>query len=303
MLVNNKAILDKTVFTALNQMAFGFNFIELESGAIQNTLKNEDRATLYDEHFSALLSSIIELLFGVNELNEDDDDYANKSKIVNAHMLFCTGFGQYPFSFDEMIPAKLVSQFPTVHDYILQYHQEKLNNLIEQGHDPKQSLFDFDIGDWIRFFDKHYNFHYGNLYSPINYLYTELDSDALIAELIPHSYVEGPNHNKETKLSNDDSIYKWDMILDANGLETLYEYLKQFSRQTMLAMAQELLKEIQMLPPKVYYLDPPQQYGESDIATKHIVMLNPQTAKKIRFEYFIEDIESMLAQDNELEKI
>ncbi len=236
MLENKKTILNKAIFTSLNQTSFGFNFIELENGNIQNTLNNESRAALYDEHFASLLGTLNELLFGVHELNEDDDDYANKSQVVNAHMLFCTGLGKHPFILDEMMPAKHVYQFKTVYDYMAHCHDEKVQCQAEQSQATEPCLVEFDIGDWIQFFDQQNNFHYGNLYSPINYLYRELDSDALIAELIPHTYAEGPNHNQEIKLDNGDCIYEWDMILEANGLEKLlHSYKVRFKDKLITA--------------------------------------------------------------------
>ncbi len=280
--------LNLDVLKALTNSALGLQF----SGR-DNALSNTQRATLFDSSYDEILSFIIQQLYGLPALDENADDYSERSYIVNTYMLACFGVGAYQFILDEHLSALKVSSCESVYDYAEMCYQ--LNQELDKDTDIPPRQF-FDMSDWIRFFDKQYHLWYGTLYSPSHYLAYELgdDENQLINELVPHHYEKGPKHGE--KAEKGDYTY-WDMNVNANGLEDVYRRLQALSRQTIKEMSEGIIKQTRNLPPGAYVIDSGQEH------TKDIVLLNDASAKGVRLTHFIEDVEVILCNDNEFDKL
>ena len=145
---------------------------------------------------------------------------------------------------------------------------------------------------------------YGNLYSLAGYVVDRVSEsgDDQLDELIPSSYVQGPNHGKPEK-----GGMLWDYQLDAGGQEAQLEEVRrrwwQYQQDIELALHRELAAE----PPQAYILrDKSLVPGEINV---NFVIQNEKAMHRIRWRSFLGDmqviegslknIESLVARETE----
>ena len=139
---------------------------------------------------------------------------------------------------------------------------------------------------------------YGNLYSLAGYVMSRVEEagDQRLNQLIPSSYVEGPNHGKE-----DGDGVQWDYRLDAGGLEPQLEELRRrwwrYQQDTELA----LQKKLAALPPHTYILhDQSPIPGETMV---NLVINNESAMRKIRWKKLLADIRAFEGSREDVDRL
>lgn len=138
-------------------------------------------------------------------------------------------------------------------------------------------------------------FVYGNLFSTASYVISRVTEagDDRLDELIPSSYIEGPDHGKPR-----DRGIVWDYQLDANGQEPQLEELRrrwwQYQQDAELALQKELTDG----PPYAYILrDEYQVPGEINI---NFVIHNEKAMHKVRWRTFLADLRAIEGNSKDL---
>jgi hypothetical protein len=253
------------------------------------------------------------------ELSTEDqlDEYLENSPYThdeifwrNVHALKITGVGENSFYLNESLPYdKLLCAFPTLYDYDYAHHEEQEDFLLEDENVERTIREPYVIRmyhDWGRaFLSSHGNFAEGFTYLGLSnaaaYVYDAVDNymDTALDKRIPSEYVEGEAHGKQEK----EGFVKWDMYLDANGLEAelhwlrnqCWEYLSSLLTKLKIHFSEQSSTRIWM------YQDDPM---DEDVSTEdrydpcmNYLFENAQTLKQVRLSHFELDTHALKTTD------
>lgn len=139
---------------------------------------------------------------------------------------------------------------------------------------------------------------YGNLFSTAGYVISRVAEagDRRLNELIPSSYVEGPDHGKQ-----EDGGVVWDYQLDADGLEPQLEELRRRWWRYQQGAEQDLQRELADAPPKAYLL-----YDQSPIPDEinvNFVIHNETAMRSVRWRTFQADLGAIEGDKADIEAL
>jgi hypothetical protein len=137
---------------------------------------------------------------------------------------------------------------------------------------------------------------YATLSMAAGYLYAQLSNVAqeLLAKHIPHHYVPGKHHGKAQG-----EHYQWDLRIDANGQECLFNELRQriwhyeHERYDALRTSWDHVARV-----GVYLLDE----SDSSEVKWHVIFTDKQALDAVRFRSFLRDCRAIARPENELHR-
>ena len=214
----------------------------------------------------------------------------------NELILPLTGIGEDLFYLNEWFAeGKSILDYDTVRDfdeadYRFQEEARKQEDLAYAGEPYRGSLY----LNWARLFVDG-RFTYATLSMAAGYIYAQLSSAAhdLLDERIPHRFVPGKNHGR----MEGDHI-QWDLHVDANGQEGIFEELRQriwsYEERRWDALLSAWDESARS---GVYLLD--ESHSNED--NLHVVFTNKGSLATVRFRSFLRDCRAMHRSSKELE--
>ncbi len=139
---------------------------------------------------------------------------------------------------------------------------------------------------------------YGNLFSTASYVISRVaeSGDRRLDELIPSSYVEGPNHGKQ-----EDGGVVWDYQLDADGMEPQLEELRRRWWRYQQGVEQTLQHELADAAPKAFLLhDESPIPGEINV---NFVIQNEKAMRQVRWRTFQADLRTIEGDKADIEEL
>ena len=218
---------------------------------------------------------------------------------INPADLLTRGIGDdFIYLNESMDEGESLLDFDTLYDYDYdnflfqeEWRHRELKNYISPGYFPLYQP------RWVRLVMNE-ELVYGNLFSTASYVMSRVaeDGDRRIDELIPSSYVEGPNHGKQ-----EDGGVVWDYQLDADGLEPQLEELRRRWWRYQQEAEQCLQREFAEAPATAYII-----HGESPVPDEinvNFVIQNEKAMRRVRWRTFLADLSGIEGDSNEVESL
>ena len=268
------------------------------------------------EHFRQHLSDaqqtkvaifLLEALFGIKTETEQQSDSAweqldNEQKnLYNAYTTLLRGVGENAFYLNELFAeGRSLQDFKTLYDYDLDdfnfQQQVRKEEAEKEGASPYQiKPYRLYLSHrWGRFIDDGC-FYYSTISSLSFYLHGEVEAfiNEQIDSLIPHTYKEGRHHGKR-----DEGGVRWDMRVDANGLEGQLDELRSRCYRYEAALIDNMDEHYHRQTSSGVYVLPQNIYGDPHI---DVVVQNADAAKRIHFQRFLHDCRALQLSNEELE--
>ncbi len=297
--MNQKAIkpdqtIVKRLLMLIDPLFFSYNQPKQEKVRQAYYFNHDDLVTEF------LFKHVFNLAFEVGTDNEERLT-EEQQHLLNAYTTSLCGIGQNSFRFNEMLGKDFdLTRYSTLHDYDLEefnYQQNAINEHSSETYAEKPYRLHLNH-NWVRMIDGEGCFYYSTQSSLAHYVNDKLSEHASkrIDQLIPHSFVEGPDNGKEVE-----SGYLWDFKVDANGLERQLEELKERNRDYLNGIYDQLNDTFDQDPECAVYFDK----TECGCVEPHwdVIIKNAQTAKRLSFQSYLKDCETFLKPIEELENL
>lgn len=218
---------------------------------------------------------------------------------INPAGLLTSGMGDdFLFLNESLKEGVSLLNFDTLYDYDFddflfqeEWRHKDLKDYVSPGYFPLHHPL------WIRLVMDD-EFVYGNLYSTGSCVISQVADagDDYLDELIPSSYVEGPNHGEARK-----GGFLWDYQLDAHGKEPRLEELRrrwyQYQQDAELALHKTLVHD----PPSAYIMrDQSIVPGEVNV---NFVLHNEKAMRSIRWRTFLADVHAIKGHSKTIEDL
>jgi hypothetical protein len=252
----------------------------MRQAIVQSLFSHDVRS---NEELNALLDSF------------DDAQYL----LLNSTLLPLQGIGADDFFLNESLPEdKTLLDFETLGDYARDDH--RFQEQARQQDDPNYVIRPYR-GDlhhsWARL---HIDgvFYYADLSSQAGYLVDALDGLGFdrIQSLIPHEYVNGPNHGKW-----EGKGFLYDKRIDAHGLEGQLEELQRRFYDYMNKRHEDLLNLFDKTAQERVYLLDRIDRSHPDDPRMDFVFSDKTTLDAVRFRHFMSDCRLLAGDNRELE--
>lgn len=259
------------------------------------------RVTMPDEDKFRFEQALLKALFRISvkskeEMNKVFDAFDDEQYLLfNSTILSLTGIGDDHFFLNEHLGDKTLLDFDTLYDYDYDDYcfQEEARKKDVPGYEMQPyrgTLYHC----WARL-NIDGAFFYASLSCLAGYLLSFIDESGSgkISELIPHEYVDGPNHGKREA-----GGFLYDKRIDAGGLEAQLEELQhrfhRYASERHQALADEFDRKGQR---RVYLID-----RSSACDPQMDFVFSDQTAlQAVRFRHFMKDCRKIMGDAKELE--
>lgn len=218
---------------------------------------------------------------------------------INPADLLTRGIGEdFIYPNESMEEDASLLNFDTLYDYDYdnflfqeECRHRDLKNYVSPGYFPLYQP------RWIRLLMDE-ELVYGNLFSTASYVISRVAEagDRRLDELIPSSYVEGPDHGKQ-----EDGGVVWDYQLDADGLEPQLEELRRRWWRYQQETEQCLQRELADAALTAYII-----HDESPVPDEinvNFVIQNEKTMRRVRWRTFLADLSDIKGDSNEVESL
>jgi len=214
----------------------------------------------------------------------------SKLDSLNWAKLLTSGIGDdFIFLNESMAENVSLLDFDTLYDYDYKDHlfQERANKKEFKSYEGRD-YYALRFSRWARLIIND-QFYYATLYSLAGYLTDKIEdkSHDYIQKLIPHEYVEGKENGKQVK-----GGYRWDMRIEAAGLEKQLDELKsrwhRYTEQRRLELSDEFTHDA----PTVFM----EEINKKGELNRNYIFNNGDTLKQIRWRHFLADCEPLLAE-------
>jgi hypothetical protein len=246
--------------------------------------------------------AVVQSLFGLDVRSEEElstllDSFNDAQYLLlNSTMLPLQGIGADSFFLNESLPDdKTLLDFETLGDYARDDH--RFQQQARRQEDPGYVVRPYR-GDlhhcWARL-DVDGAFHYADLRTQAGYLVDaleELGSDR-IPTLIPHGYVDGPNHGKR-----EGKGFIYDKRIDARGLEGQLDELQHRYYAYVTKRHDDLLELFDKSARKCVYV---QDRSHPDDPHMEFVFSDKTALDAVRVRHFISDCRLLAGNNCELE--
>lgn len=208
---------------------------------------------------------------------------------LNYHMLFLTGIGRDNFVLNECLADGVtLLDYPTLlaydkEDFLFQEHARERDFNIPAKHTYKGSL----AASWARCV-KDGKLTYINLSMAGYYIHFELEEveHTLFDSHLPHSYYKGENHGQKSG-----GGFLWDMRINANGKEALYEAMRTASREYINSRTDALLEEMDAANlSQIWMVANPNSLGDSKDDLNYSVVFSDKSVLDVSFTNFLSDV-------------
>jgi hypothetical protein len=249
-----------------------------------------------------LRQAVVQSLFGLDVRSEEEleallDSFNDAQYLLlNSTMLPLQGIGADSLFLNESLPDdKTLLDFETLGDYARDDHQ--FQEQARQQEDPAYVVRPYR-GDlhhcWARL-QIEGAFHYADLRTQAGYLadaLEELGSDRIQA-LIPHEYVDGPNHGKR-----EGKGFLYDKRIDAHGLEGQLDELQRRYYAYVRQRYDDLLELFDQSLRKCVYV---RDRSRPDDPHMEFVFSDKTALDAVRFRHFVSDCRVLAGDVGELE--
>lgn len=262
------------------------------------------RATAGEEARCRMQQVLLKHILGIDcTVTEAAETWRNLSlqqlNDINPADLLISGIGDdYVYLNESMKEGVTLLDFDTLYDYDFddflfqeEWRHKDLKDYVSPGYFPLHHP------RWIRLLMGD-EFVYGNLLSTASYVMSRVveAGDDRLDELIPSSYVEGPNHGEAR-----DGGFLWDYQLDAGGHEPQLEELRRRWYQYQQDAELALQKVIADAPPYAYILrDESLVPGEINV---NFVIHTEKAMRKIRWRTFLADLRAIEGNNKDVESL
>ncbi len=252
---------------------------------------------------------LLDALFNIKTETEQQSDAAweqldNEQKnLYNAYTTLLRGIGENAFCLNEFFAeGRSLQDFNTLYDYDLDdfnfQQQARKEEADKEGSAPYQikPYRLYLVHRWARFIDDGC-FYYATISSLSFYLHSEVEEfiNEQVDSLIPHTYKEGPHHGE-----SDEGGVRWDMRVDANGLEDPLDELRKRCYRYEAALIEKMDEQCHKQTSTGVYLLPKSVYGDPNL---DLVVQNAEAAKGIHFQTFLRDCRALQRSNEELERL
>lgn len=247
---------------------------------------------------------VVKELFGIGIKNAkeldsvlDGFDDAHYLKL-NSALLPLQGIGDDSFFLNEYLAtdATLLS-FDTVGDYARDDHQFQEQARHQDDTNYVSRSYRGDIHRcWARLTIDD-AFHYADICSLAGYLIDLLDVRGFdrIADLIPHEYIDGPNHGRRA-----DKGFVYDKRIDAGGLEGQLEALRDRYYAYLRKRSENLLDQFDATAARQVYMC---DRGHEDDPHMDFVFSDKTALDSVRFRRFVKDCRRIAGDNAALGKL
>lgn len=246
---------------------------------------------IYKEVLALSEEQIKDLLTFDIDSDEDLYELSDRDKFIyNIYHQEIRGVGKNRFSLNEhLAEGKSELSYPTLYDYDKEdfFYQENARAEHSEYKAKTEYQLSCGIGIWIRFFNHEDYFTYGTICTAGQHILWKLEESNIIEELIPYEFVKGKHHGKE----EGKGCFRWDYRKDANGREAELKELQARSSKYLSEIFERLSSEfLADQEPKAYILE---RYNEEYDPYMVVVLNNNESASRIRFTNFIDDINAL----------
>ncbi len=215
--------------------------------------------------------------------------------LFNSTILPLTGIGDDLFFLNEYLVDKTLLDFNTIYDYdyddyLFQEEARKKETKDHIGQPYCGTLY----YRWARL-NIDGVFHYATLSCLAGYLLGKIDDagSEMIDKLIPHEYVNGPNHGKREGRG-----FLYDKRIDAAGLEAQLEELRDrfysYTSERYRALADIFDRKAQR---RVYMLD----RSNAHEPQMDFIFSDKEALQAVRFRHFMEDCRSIQGENRDVD--
>tara|TARA_R110001599_G_scaffold219808_1_gene418131 strand:- start:124 stop:1173 length:1050 start_codon:yes stop_codon:yes gene_type:complete len=266
--------------------------------------QDKERQSYYHQYDDMITEFLFKHVFKIEfEKGVDNEDKLSKEQldVFNAYLTSLIGIGENSFIYNEYQPKDFnLSKYPTLYDYDLEEFNYQQNARKEhfEGNYNEMPYRLYLNSNWSRLLDQKGCFYYSTQSSLSHYLVHKLYEHAAerVDQLIPHDFVEGPNHDKETE-----GGIIWDFKTDAHGLEAQLEELEARYEKYLNQLSQEMNETFHDDSECAVYFE---RSTIDDVEPRwDIIIKNAQTAKNISFQTYLKDCEKYLKPNEELEDL
>jgi hypothetical protein len=261
------------------------------------------RVAMPDSDMFRIRQALLKALFSIsvkteNEMNKTFDSFNDEQYLLfNRTLLPLTGIGDDHFFLNEHLGEKTLLDFETLYDYDYDDHcfQEEARKRDLNGYEElpyRGSPYQL----WARLYIDG-AFYYATLSSTAGYLLSIIDDSGFdkISELIPHQYVDGPNHGKR-----EGKGFLYDKRIDAGGLEAQLEELQdrfhRYTRKRYNELAEDFDAKAQR---RVYLIDRSKDHDPQ----MDFIFSDKTALQAVRFRHFMKDCREIMGDAGEPETL
>jgi hypothetical protein len=259
------------------------------------------RVAMPDADRFRIRQALLKTLFSISveteeEMNKvfgtfNDEQYL----LFNSTLLPLTGIGGDHFFLNEHLGDKTLLDFETLYDYDYEDHcyQEEARKRDLKGYEvhPYRGT---PYQHWARLYIDG-AFYYATLSCMAGYLLSIIDDSGFdkVSELIPHEYVDGPDHGKR-----EGKGFLYDMRIDAGGLEAHLEELQDRFHRYMTERYNELADDFDReAHRRVYLIDRSRAHDPQ----MDFIFSDKTALQAVRFRHFMKDCRMIMGDSQELE--
>lgn len=208
---------------------------------------------------------------------------------INTLMQQIRGVGEDFFSWNEFLgEGETALSFTTIGDYDRNDHecQERFRVEEDDNYTPAPYMGSL-YGGWARYLENG-QLRYAILSDLGGFIGGELESFELdlLQELVPHRYVQGPEHGSTTE----EGLIRWNMELDASGDEDIYKALGKAGREYI----EERIGALRMQATKdedstVWHFPETDWEGGIDADGVYLVFASPRAMDAVRPRHLLAD--------------
>jgi hypothetical protein len=261
------------------------------------------RVAMPDVDMFRIRQALLKTLFRISvkteeEINKVFDTFNDEQYLLfNSTLLPLTGIGDDYFFLNEHLGDKTILDFETLYDYDYDDHcfqeEERKNDVNGYEKHPYRGT---PYQHWARLFIDS-QFFYATLSCMAGHLLSILDESGSdkILELIPHEYVDGPDHGKR-----EGKGFLYDKRIDAAGLEAHLEELQDRFHRYMRERYEELADDFdRKAHRRVYLLDRSKGHDPQ----MDFVFSDKTALQAVRFRHFMKDCREIMGDAQELEML
>ena len=269
--------------------------------ALSETEREYYRLHLSTEDSFRIRKTVLKELFGLaanttEELESVLNTFDERQYLsLNSTLLPLQGIGEDNFLLNEYLDTDVtLLDFNTVGDYARDDHRFQEQARKQDDPDYEMRHYRGDIHrSWARLTIDGV-FYYADISSLAGYLTDVLDELGFdrIEALIPHQYVDGPDHGKR-----EGKGLVYDKRLDADGLEGQLQALRDCYDTYMKERHEDLLDRLHTSATTCVYM---RNQTRSDEPQMDFVFSNMTTLDAVRFRHFVSDCRRIVGEPAEL---
>lgn len=235
--------------------------------------------------------------------NDDPDAEMSERELteINTQSLMLTGVGADFFYWNERLGEdETALRWETIGAYQRSSHDAQQELIAQDTQNYEKKPYKGHVyADWARYLGPDHKVRYAVLYDLAHYVYSQMEDRQyqVMQELIPHDFVNGPNHGRQAG----DDLFELDLRLDADGYEALYWALSDAATAIVSQHIEEMTERFAPTPERVWIL--PSENIANDPQGVIVIFSNAAAMDRIRTRHFLADCETYAGSMNDLTEL